>query len=690
MNWSQVRILLAHELRMVYRDGRTLVLSILLPLLLVPLVLGSLSMVNARRQHQISQTYLYVLENGNPFLRRLLEQSRQQLPGDEDPNPDRLRRLRFQEVSLQIEPEVALEDGTIDLILRFVPPDRVRPTEGRKPASSSDKKPPTRARFRTARLKGVPQLEVLYAGNREKSLSAVGQLTDRLDRVLDRHRAAVIKQAGWPGDVAGLVVAQTQDRATPAQLTGAAMGPYFALFLVLFLVGGGSVAALDGLAGEKERGSLETLLTTSAGRSEIIAAKQLATLTVALVIAAIQLLNSLLYLVLGLVPMPQGFVLEASAGLLLALALLVLPLAAFVAGILMLVSGFSRSYKEAQVLLFPVFSIMCVLSLTSLLPGLPLESAIVLVPVANVSVALREILIGHFPWPWLVATSLVTAGWAAWLSLRAARLLTDEKLVLPSLQESQLEARTPVGFGREAPRWYALMFVGVLLLNAALGTNLVAAIVVNQLLVFLLVPIWMLRHYRLSPVEALSLRLPRWPVWLAVLAFIPLAHLVGVGVSLLTGLLFPVPQNLLEQFSQMLQLKERPAWMLYLGLAVLPGVCEEIAFRGTFLYALRNRPGAVGWKVAVMVALVFGFFHFSLFRIPPTAVLGFFLTLICWWSRSIFPCMLAHVGNNALAVWASRGDVEMETMPIVVFLLALVGTLTCLWVIYRCRPAPSD
>lgn len=690
MNWGQVRILLAHELRMVYRDGRTLVLSILLPLLLVPLVLGSLSMVNARRQHQVSQTYLYVLENGNPFLRRLLEQARQPLPGDEDPNPDRLRRLRFQEVSLEVEPEVALEDGTIDLILRFVAPDRVRPTEGRKPAGSNDKKPPDRARFRTARLKGVPQLEVFYAGNREKSLGAVGQLTDRLDRVLDRHRAAVIKQAGWPGDVAGLVVVQTQDRATPAQLTGAAMGPYFALFLVLFLVGGGSVAALDGLAGEKERGSLETLLTTSVGRSEIIAAKQLATLTVALVIAGIQLLNSLLYLVLGLVPMPQGFVLDASAGLLLALVLLILPLAAFVAGTLMLVSGLSSSYKEAQVLLFPVFSLMCVLSLTSLLPGLPLESAIVLVPVANVSVALREILIGHFPWPWLVATSLVTVGWAAWLSLRAARLLTDEKLVLPSLQESQFEARTPMGFSREVARWYALMFVFVLLVNAALGTNLVGAVLVNQVLVFLLVPLWMLRHYRLSPVQALSLRLPRWPVWLAVLAFIPLAHLVGVGVSLLTGLLFPVPQSLLEQFSQMLQLKDRPAWTLYLGLALLPGVCEEIAFRGTFFYALRNRAGAVGWKVAVMVALVFGVFHFSLFRIPPTAVLGFFLTLICWWSGSIFPCMLAHVGNNALAVWASRADVEMETMPVYVFPLAMLGALTCLWVIYRCRRAPRE
>lgn len=687
MNWGLVRTLLGHELRMVFRDGRTLLLSILLPLLLVPLVLFSLSQVSERRKKESTVSYSCFFEESTPFLHRMLSQINMvRLPGD--PPPERMSIGRFQIVMrVDITPDQALQEGDVDLVLRVVDPAKIRPEISHREQGATQLR---RARFRTARFKETPELEVTYVANRTRSVDAMVQFTERFEKVLEYQRLRRLKVAGWKGKPEGLVAVDSQDLASAAQLTGAALGPYFTLFLVLFLVGGGSVAALDGLAGEKERGSLETLLTTAAGRSEIIAAKQLATLTVALVIAGIQLLNSLLYLVLGLVPLPQGFAVDATPGFFLALALLILPVAAFVAGVLTLVSGYSSSYKEAQVLLFPVFAVLCVLSMASMLPGLNLNTAIVLVPVANVSVALREVMVGTYRWPWLLATSLCTIAWSAWLARRSARLLSDEQLVLPSLQESALEARSPVGFGREVVRWYALMFVGVLLLNAGLGTHLEAAVLLNQLGLFLLVPLWMVRHYRLKAREAFSLRLPRWPVWLAVLAFIPMAHLVGVGVSVLTGIMFPVPHSYLEQFSQLLGLKERPAWILYLGLAVLPGICEELAFRGTLLYALRNRPKMVPWKVAVTVALVFGLFHFSLFRIPPTAFLGFFLVLICWWSGSIYASMLAHMGNNALAVWASRHDMEMETMPPYVFFLSFVGVLVCLYVIYRFRRTPPD
>lgn len=684
MNWGLVRILLGHELKMVYRDGRTLLLSILLPLLLVPLVLTSLSMVHNRRQAQSNTAYGCLVP---PNLRQLVsEVNRVRLPDDLTPDESMVMG-RFQIVTRVDVPELtALQQGDADLLLRLVPAREIK-AEISQPAQGRSQTHIRKARFRTSRLEGVPQLELLYVGNRMRSLDAMLQFTQRLEKVLEHGRGGALLEANWPGDPERLLQVTSRDEATPAQLTGALLGPFFTLFLVLFLVGGGSVAALDGLAGEKERGSLETLLTTAAGRSEIIAAKQLATLVVALVIAGIQLLNSLLYLMLGLIPIPQGFAVEASPALFVALAILILPLAGFVAAVLTLVSGYSSSYKEAQVLLFPVFALLCVLSVTSMLPGLTLSSAIVLVPVANISVALREVMLGTFEWPWLVGASLVTVGWSAWLARRSARMLSDEQLVLPSLQVSELEARTPVGFARDVARWYALMFVGVLLLNAGLGTHIEAAVLLNQLFIFLLLPLWMVRQYRLNPREAFSLRLPRWPVWLAVLAFIPMAHLVGVGVSVLTGMMFPVPQAYLEQFSQLLALKERPLWVLLVGLAVLPGICEELAFRGTLLYALRNHsPRIQPWKVAVLVALTFGVFHFSLFRIPPTAFLGFFLVLICWWSGSIFPAMMAHIGNNALAVWTSRADVEMETMPLYTFFLSFAGVLVCLYVIYRCRP----
>ena len=61
--------------------------------------------------------------------------------------------------------------------------------------------------------------------------------------------------------------------------------------------------------------------------------------------------------------------------------------------------------------------------------------------------------------------------------------------------------------------------------------------------------------------------------------------------------------------------------------------------------------------------MIFGFFHFALFRIVPTAVLGFLLTSVALLTGSIFPCMCAHVGNNALAIFFARHHVDLEALP---------------------------
>ena len=54
--------------------------------------------------------------------------------------------------------------------------------------------------------------------------------------------------------------------ASAAQVTGSYLGRFLTLYLMIFLLTGGSLVALDSIAGEKERGSLETLLTTAARR----------------------------------------------------------------------------------------------------------------------------------------------------------------------------------------------------------------------------------------------------------------------------------------------------------------------------------------------------------------------------------------------------------------------------------------
>src|SRR5205085_5297217 len=105
---------------------------------------------------------------------------------------------------------------------------------------------------------------------------------------------------------------------------------------VMMLFTGGAVAAMDIIAGEKERGTLETLLKTAAGRPEIVAAKQLAITSVANVITLMQGLNFLIYINLKVVALPKNFDLQLPTGMALTLLVLFIPLAATIASVLLM------------------------------------------------------------------------------------------------------------------------------------------------------------------------------------------------------------------------------------------------------------------------------------------------------------------------------------------------------------------
>ena len=199
----------------------------------------------------------------------------------------------------------------------------------------------------------------------------------------------------------------------------------------------------------------------------------------------------------------------------------------------------------------------------------------------------------------------------------------------------------------------------------------------------------MIRRYRLPVRDALSLRLPHPAVWPLVLVGSPAALVTGIGVGQLAQKVFPVPQRIMESFGEFLAPQSVPLWELVLLVAVLPGICEEIAFRGVLLYGLRSRLRPV--PLALAVGTIFGLFHVSLFRIVPTAWLGVLLATVVLLTGSIFPAMLWHAVNNAAALVPERLgwiDPEMSipgwAYPVAAGVLALV--LAGLWAVRRPLP----
>jgi sodium transport system permease protein len=165
-----------------------------------------------------------------------------------------------------------------------------------------------------------------------------------------------------PGILRPLVVVE-QDISTPASRSLLLLG-MLTYFLLLAMLMGGFYLAIDSTAGERERGSLEPLLTTPVARGSLLLGKMGATLTYMAISLALTLVG--FTVALALVPLePLGMRSAMTATNALAIFAVLISFAPFGAALMTLVASFTRSYKEAQTYL----------TLVLLLPTLPLVFA---------------------------------------------------------------------------------------------------------------------------------------------------------------------------------------------------------------------------------------------------------------------------------------------------------------------------
>ncbi len=689
MNWRTIHILVAHELRMLMRDRRTVILAVVLPLFLYPVMIFATKWINERRTRTLEDTLYKYSVTGTEAgeVRALLKKAK---AAREQAAAEKSERFRFEEVSVK-DPAASLRNKEIHFYLEALSGSEADalPKEVPKKVQAGPEAPehaaPEELSQGATRLRTVPLVLIYFQGDRDASQAGEVKMRDLLLRERRHGRDVLLREHGFPVDPADILRINDTNLASAGQVTGSYVGRFLTVLLVMLLLTGGSVVAMDSIAGEKERGSLETLLTTAVHRGEIVAAKQLTIFFVGLLITIINISNILAYVTFRIVEMPKDFVLEAPPGTVLTLLLLFIPVAAFVSSILLILSAYAKSYKEAQLYFFPVYLLSMVPPLAAVLPGISLRSAIVIVPLANISVAVREILVGRFDWPMIVVAFLAMSAASVWAIRVSGSLLSQERLITSSEADLADFAGGPALFPKRVLRWYALL--GVILFSVALNvpqlSTLRRQVLFNELVLFLGGPLLMIWRYKLGLKDALALRKVKPAVWLAALLIIPSGNLVGIGVFKLANLVIPVPRQMLEQFGRELTPSDVPVWQMYLVLAVLPGICEEIAFRGTLLYGLRRRFRPVG--LALIVGLIFGLFHVALFRIIPTSFMGVFLTAIALLTGSIFPCMLVHAGNNAFAFWAGKADLPLADLGLHFYLAAAAVFALAFVILYRYR-----
>ncbi|MFZ5786384.1 MAG: ABC transporter permease subunit [Acidobacteriota bacterium] len=680
MRRDVVTTLLGNELRMLVRDRRTIVLSVLLPLVVMPLMLFGSRWSEQRRERRLAETEMSYAVTGPhaDAVRRVLAFGEARLASEgaagrarmklrEVPPGDAAAMLEKGEIVFYLEAtEAAFGEGATG-------PD----AETRRPGERAERPVP-----------GVPEVAIVFRGDRDESDEAFARARALLRAGRAEARSLLLVERGFPArgpDVAAVV---TRDTATAGHVAGLTLGRTLTLLLLFFVLSGGSVVAIDALAGEKERGTLETLLVSAATRGEIVAAKHLAILAVALVVTVIQVGNFLLYIGFKLIPVSAGWAAAVSppvAGLLL---LLYLPVAALVSSVLLLVSGRARSYKEAQLAFFPVFLLGILPALAPLMPGVSLRSAVVAVPIANVAVAVKEVLTGTFDWPMIALAWAVTALAAAGVARLAERALSAERLVSAAERVESLGG--PELFERRVARNFAMMWVALVIGGVWLGedSDIRLQLLVNLGGIFLLGSLLMVRAYRLDPRQVFALRPVRPVVWLAVLAGAPAGMLSAVGVFRLANLVLPVPEKMMKAFGEALLPEGLPLWQVLVLLSIAPGIFEELAFRGTLLHGLRRRFSPP--VLALVVGVVFGVFHVALFRIVPTAFLGIALAAVTLLTGSIFPAMVWHALNNLLGLLAGHYRWPLDELDLDFYAAAALVLAASFWVLWRTRrPYPG-
>lgn len=506
------------------------------------------------------------------------------------------------------------------------------------------------------------------------------------------------------------------------------LGTLVPLVLILMTITGAVYPAIDLTAGERERGTLEALMAAPVPRLGLLLAKYVAVLTVAVLTALVNLTAMTITIASsGLAPILFG---ERGLTPLAILAVLMLLglFAAFFAAVLLSITSFARSFKEAQAYLIPLMVVSLAPGFLSVMPGLRLGPLWSVVPLANIVLLARDVLQGDVALGWAAVAVLSTILYGCLALSLAARVFGSDAILYGSEGSwSDLFRRRA---GQTQPSVQAALttlavVAPLYVLTGGLLSQLTALPISGQLsaaaacslILFALVPLGMARAQGVRWKEGFQLQAVRWWTWGAAallgLTLWPLAFNLMVWCQQ-AGLATWTPQRLAEHralFEELVgRLRQAPPALLGLSLGVVPAIGEELFFRGYLLGAARGRLPA--WAAIVATGSLFGLFHVSLGgvvaieRIVPSTLLGLVLGWVAWQSGSVLPGMLLHGLHNSLLValmyrpWHLAGSPPevLTVQPLNWMLVAgcgLVAAVTLVWLgrqgtsARRAQPLPA-
>lgn len=538
----------------------------------------------------------------------------------------------------------------------------------------------------TADLMELPLLRPVLVRNRadEKSDAAYYRIREALDKWERELLKDRLERAGLPETVPDPVSLLSIDVANQEEIAASVWAKVFPALLIVMALTGAFYPAIDVAAGEKERGTMETLLICPATRSEIVVGKFLTVLLFSMATTVLNLISlsfTLLYSISGAasaaaVPGVGELPLPTPLTIFWMVALLI-PLAAFFSALCLSLATFARSNKEGQYYLMPLFMITMGMTMFAISPSIELTATggsslfYCAMPIIGPALLLKALLMNPgnteilvFALPVLMSSvgySLIALWWAIEQFKSEDVLFREaEQFDLKLWLKHLLRDKAPLPTFAQAAGCFILMmflqFLTIKILTGSmagvkaedLGRKMMELAVVQQLALVAAPAVFMAILLTSSARRTLRLRMPGARM-LAVAVTLPLV-LHPLAIELLASLqnFFPqLPDSAKAAFAAMSD-DTLPLYVIIAVFALTPALCEEVAFRG-FILSGFGSSGRTGIAI-VLSSITFGLIHMVPQQVFNASLLGLVLGLMAVRSRSLLPGVVFHLCFNTLAV----------------------------------------
>jgi len=351
------------------RDRRTVLTMIVMPMLLMPVILTVVAKISSDRIEKANSKVIHLAiesnDNGNSLVRRL--ERRQDIKIIDGINKDDFNKL-IKDDSLDIGLEIS---NTFDATI----------AEGK-----------------------TGEVDIYFDSTNE------GIFIGRIREVIKSHNDSMLfgrlapnfqeRDGIKPEEKIHPIASNRKDVYTKDESMGKIAGGFLPYIFVIFCLVGAMYPAIDLFTGEKERGTMETILTVPASRLQILIGKMLVVVLSGVISGMLTIFGLFLALKLneGGNAMMQSLTSIANHLLtfkpIALIILMLIPLTTFFSGILIPASIYSKSFKEAQSMIQPMTIFIIIPLIIAMMPGFQLNVMTALIPVVNVALATKDIVAG--------------------------------------------------------------------------------------------------------------------------------------------------------------------------------------------------------------------------------------------------------------------------------------------------------